>query len=138
MRDEVRLDRRASAGIRPGGPVRGPGNQRQRLPGLETSLETGPETGRDTGAQSADEQPNGGIDPDQSCELKGSGHGSPRMGRKLRARRFPASKKWVERLMREHGIRARHKRYGKVTTDSKHPLPVAEKLSDLVRASQRN
>ena len=54
-------------------------------------------------------------------ELKGA-YGSPRMVRELRGRGFPASKERVERLMREHGIRARHKRRYKVTTDSKHNL----------------
>jgi transposase InsO family protein len=39
-------------------------------------------------------------------------------------------KERVERLMRENGIRARHKRRYKVTTDSKHGLPVAENLLD--------
>jgi putative transposase len=34
----------------------------------------------------------------------------------------------VERLMRENGIRARHKRRYRVTTDSKHNLPVAPNL----------
>jgi putative transposase len=34
----------------------------------------------------------------------------------------------VERLMREHGIRARHKRRWKATTDSRHALPVAPNL----------
>ena len=48
------------------------------------------------------------------------------MVRELRARGFPASKSRVERLMRENGIRARHKRRYKATTDSKHSLPVAE------------
>ena len=48
--------------------------------------------------------------------------GSPRRGRALRGRGGPASKERVERLMREHGIRARHKRRYKVTTDSKHHL----------------
>ena len=57
-------------------------------------------------------------------ELKGA-YGSPRMVRELRGRGFPVSKERVERLMREHGIRARHKRRYKVTTDSKHNLPVA-------------
>ena len=57
-------------------------------------------------------------------ELKGA-YGSPRMVRELRGRGFPASKPRVERLMREHGIRARHKRRYKVTTDSTHTLPVA-------------
>ena len=41
--------------------------------------------------------------------LKGA-YGSPRMVRELRGRGVPASKERVERLMREHGIRGRHKR----------------------------
>ena len=61
------------------------------------------------------------------AELKGA-YGSPRMVRELRARGFPASKARVERLMQENGIRARHKRRYKVTTDSKHGLPVAQNL----------
>jgi len=61
------------------------------------------------------------------AELKGD-YGSPRMARELRARGFPASKERVERLMRDNGIHARHKRRYKVTTDSKHGLPVAENL----------
>ena len=48
----------------------------------------------------------------------------------LRARGFAASKARVERLMRESGIRARHKRRFKVTTDSKHNLPIAPNLLD--------
>ena len=63
------------------------------------------------------------------AELKGA-YGSPRMVRELRARGFPASKARVERLMQENGIRARHKRRYKVTTDSKHSLPVAKNLLD--------
>ena len=55
-------------------------------------------------------------------------YGSPRMVRELRSRGFPASKSRVERLMQENGIRARHKRRYKVTTDSKHNLPVAANL----------
>jgi transposase InsO family protein len=61
------------------------------------------------------------------AEFKGS-YGSPRMVRELRARGYPASKERVERLMRENGIRAKHKRRYKVTTDSKHNLPVAPNL----------
>ena len=57
-------------------------------------------------------------------------YGSPRMVRELRARGFPASKPRVERLMQENGIRARHKRRYKVTTDSKHNLPIAANLLD--------
>ena len=63
------------------------------------------------------------------AELKGA-YGSPRMVRELRGRGFPASKERVERLMRENGIRARHKRRYKATTDSKHALPVAPNLLD--------
>ena len=61
------------------------------------------------------------------AEFKGM-YGSPRMVRELRSRGFPASKDRVERLMQENGIQARHKRRYKVTTDSKHNMPVAENL----------
>jgi transposase InsO family protein len=61
------------------------------------------------------------------AELKGA-YGSPRMVKELRSRGFSASKTRVERLMRENGIRARHKRRYKATTDSKHNLPVAPNL----------
>ena len=60
-------------------------------------------------------------------EWKGA-YGSPRMVRELRNRGFPASKERVERLMRENGIRARHKRRFKATTDFKHALRVAPNL----------
>jgi transposase InsO family protein len=63
------------------------------------------------------------------AELKGA-YGSPRMVRELRQRGFTASKARVERLMRDNGIRARHKRRYKATTDSKHGLPVAPNLLD--------
>jgi len=63
------------------------------------------------------------------AEFKGA-YGSPRMVLELRARGFSASKERVERLMHENGIRARHKRKFKVTTDSKHGLPVADNLLD--------
>jgi len=56
------------------------------------------------------------------AELKGA-YGSPRMIRGLRLRGFTASKERVERLMREHGVHARHKRRYKITTDSKYALP---------------
>lgn len=62
-------------------------------------------------------------------ELKGA-YGSPRMLREVRARGFPAGKERVERIMRENGIRARHKRRYKATTDSKHALPVASNVLD--------
>lgn len=51
------------------------------------------------------------------------------MVQQLRARGFRASKERVDRPMRAHGIRARHKRRYKATTDSKHSrLPVAPNL----------
>jgi len=58
------------------------------------------------------------------AQVKGA-YGSPRMTREIRDRGYPAGKARVERLMRAHGIRARHKRRYRVTTDSKHKLPVA-------------
>ena len=63
------------------------------------------------------------------AEIKGA-YGSPRMMRELRVRGFSAGKDRVERLMRENGIYARHKRRYKVTTDSTHGLPVANNLLD--------
>ena len=61
------------------------------------------------------------------AEYKGS-YGSPRMVTEIRLRGFPASKERVERLMKENRIQAKHKRRFKVTTDSKHNLPVAPNL----------
>jgi len=61
------------------------------------------------------------------AELKGA-YGSPRMLVELRARGFAVGKARVERLMRAQGIRARHKRRYKATTDSKHALPVADNV----------
>ena len=55
-------------------------------------------------------------------------YGSPRMVRELRERGYRVSKTRVERLMREHDVRARHKRRFKATTDSKHALPVADNV----------
>lgn len=63
------------------------------------------------------------------AEIKGA-YGSPRMLREIRGRGFPASKARIERLMRENGIRARHKRRYKATTDSRHSLPVAPNRLD--------
>ena len=63
------------------------------------------------------------------AEFKGA-YGSPRMVRELRLRGYPASKERVERLMQENGIKAKHKRRFKVTTDSKHNLPIAPNLLD--------
>ena len=52
-------------------------------------------------------------------------YGSPRIFQELKAGGYPASEGRVERLMRAHGIRARHKRRFKATTDSKHTRSVA-------------
>jgi transposase InsO family protein len=50
------------------------------------------------------------------------------MHRELQGRGHRIGLRRVERLMREHGIRARHKRRYKATTDSKHSMPVAPNL----------
>lgn len=52
-------------------------------------------------------------------------YGSPRIFKQLKALGFNVSKTTVERLMREHGIRAKMKRKFKATTDSKHDHPLA-------------
>ncbi len=55
-------------------------------------------------------------------------YGSPRIYRKLGKQGVHCGKKRVERLMKEAGIRSIQKRKFKVTTDSKHNLPVAENI----------
>ena len=57
-------------------------------------------------------------------------YGSPRIYQELKGRGIPVSKGRVERLMRENGLRGRHKRRFKATTDSKHSLPVAPNRLD--------
>jgi putative transposase len=61
------------------------------------------------------------------AQFKGA-YGSPRMHRELRDRGHCVGKARVERVMRGHDIRARHKRRWKATTDSQHGLPVAQNL----------
>lgn len=63
------------------------------------------------------------------AETKGA-YGSPRMFRELKVRDVPVSRERVARLMRKNGIRARHKRRYKATTDSRHDFPVAPNLLD--------
>lgn len=57
-------------------------------------------------------------------------YGSPRITAELKSRGIPVSRDRVKRLMKANGIRARHKRRYKATTDSKHVLPVAANLLD--------
>ena len=52
-------------------------------------------------------------------------YGSPRVHRELRRDGHRVSKKRVERVMREEGLRARPKRRFRKTTDSAHSQPVA-------------
>jgi putative transposase len=60
---------------------------------------------------------------------KGRGcYGSPRIHRDLLKEGLSCGKKRVERLMKALGIKARHKKRYKATTDSLHNHPVAENL----------
>jgi len=52
-------------------------------------------------------------------------YGSPRIHRALRRRGRKVGRKRVARLLREQGLQARRPRRFRVTTDSKHALPVA-------------
>ena len=61
------------------------------------------------------------------AEVKAA-YGSRRMHRELQGRGHRIGLSRVERLMRGQGIRARHKRRFKATTDSKHSMPVAPNL----------
>lgn len=57
-------------------------------------------------------------------------YGSPRVTAELRAEGIHCGENRVARLMRVNGIRAKMKRQFKVTTDSRHRLPVAPNLLD--------
>jgi transposase InsO family protein len=58
-------------------------------------------------------------------------YGAPRIHAELRAEGKTVGRKRIERVMRQHGIRARApRRYRVCTTDSKHSLPVAPNLLD--------
>lgn len=56
------------------------------------------------------------------------GYGWPRTWKELLARGIRVGKGRVQKLMQQHGIRAKGKRRFKVTTDSKHDLPIAPNL----------
>lgn len=55
-------------------------------------------------------------------------YGSPRVYQALKQKDVPCSENRVARLMKEDGLRAKTKRRFKVTTNSKHDLPVAPNL----------
>ena len=55
-------------------------------------------------------------------------YGSPRMQQELAARGYEVSENTVAKLMRDHGLRAAGVRKFRVTTDSRHSLPVAENV----------
>lgn len=57
-------------------------------------------------------------------------YGSPRVHAELRAAGWVCNHKRVARLMRQEGIQGRRKRRKALTTDSKHPYPVAPNLLD--------
>ena len=61
------------------------------------------------------------------AEVKAA-YGSRRMHCELKGRGYRIGLTRVEQLMREHGIRARHKRRFKATTDSRHAMPVAKNV----------
>jgi len=58
-------------------------------------------------------------------------YGSPRITAELRAKGMKVSKNRVARIMKKHGIKSKIKRRFKITTNSKHKLPVAENLVDM-------
>jgi transposase InsO family protein len=61
------------------------------------------------------------------AETRG-GYGWPRIWKELLARGIRVGKERVQKLMQRHGIRARGKRRFKVTTDSRHDLPISPNL----------
>ena len=61
----------------------------------------------------------------------GQTYGSPRIHMELRAEGIRCSRKRVERLMRENGLKVEQKRKSRVvTTDSDHDFPVAHNVLD--------
>ena len=63
------------------------------------------------------------------AETRGA-YGWPRIWKELLARGIRVGKERVQKLMQLHGIRAKGKRRFKVTTDSKHDLPISPNLLD--------
>jgi transposase InsO family protein len=63
------------------------------------------------------------------AETRGS-YGWPRTWKELQARGLCVGKDRVQKFMQLHGIRAKGRRRFKVTTDSRHDLPIAPNLLD--------
>ena len=63
------------------------------------------------------------------AEMRGC-YGWPRIWKELQARGQRVGKDRVQKLMQLHGIRAKGRRRFKVTTDSRHDLPIAPNLLD--------
>jgi putative transposase len=57
-------------------------------------------------------------------------YGWPKMYREIKARGYRVGKERVRKLMQLNGIRSRVKKRFKITTDSKHNLPIAPNLLD--------
>lgn len=55
-------------------------------------------------------------------------HGSRRMKKALNSLGYPVGRRYTRRLMKEAGIQVRYKKKYKVTTNSKHTLPVFENV----------
>jgi putative transposase len=52
-------------------------------------------------------------------------YGSPRVWRQVKALGFQVSKRKVEKIMKENGLRGKKRRRYRATTDSKHSLPIS-------------
>ncbi len=61
-------------------------------------------------------------------KLKKGRYGSPRIHKDLKESGHKCGHNRVSRIMRENGLKARQKRKFKVTTDSKHDLPISPNL----------
>lgn len=64
-------------------------------------------------------------------------YGYRRVHQQLKRNGWTCNHKTVEKLMREHGMRPRRRRKFKVTTDSRHTLPVAKNLLNRRFKAQR-
>lgn len=62
-------------------------------------------------------------------ESKGT-YGSPRIHEELKKLGKPVSRRRIAKLMRVCGLKSRIKRKFRITTNSKHPYPIAENLLD--------